>query len=148
MLPSSSSHPSGSCCAPMRPLPCEIKMICRNSAPVIGTQASAPHPLGRAREPDFPKPRLEERHAVVAPEGLALEEEERHAENPIGARLLLGALVGGTPFAREISEIVALGEAELGDHSGDRRGLIDLELAQKEALVDDAAVIEEPAVRL
>src|SRR5262245_21152533 len=73
------------------------------------------------------EPRLEEVDAVVAPELLAAEEEDRDAEHVVGVRLLLRALVVAHAFGGEVPTILGGGEAELGDECRHGVRLVGLE---------------------
>src|ERR1035437_5495896 len=89
---------------------------------------------------------LENRDAVVTPERFAVEEEQRYAEDVVGGGFLLGALIGGGAFTRQIFAIVVGGHAQACDYARARVALIGLELAAKEHLENSTAVIEQAAV--
>src|SRR5208283_2873961 len=91
---------------------------------------------------------LENRDAVVAPERFAVEEEYRHAEDVVGGGLVLSALIGGGAFTRKKFAIVGGGHAETCDYVRDRAGLVGLEFAAKEHLVNSAAVVEQASLLL
>jgi hypothetical protein len=50
---------------------------------------------------------FEHRDSVVAPERLAVENEQRHAEDVVGCGFVLGTLIGEGAFTRQIFAIVA-----------------------------------------
>src|SRR5260370_15089410 len=58
-------------------------------------------------------------YPVMAPERLTFEDEERHAEDVIGLRLLPRATVGEGALALEIFAILFAGETQAPDQHGD-----------------------------
>src|SRR5712692_6471358 len=94
-------------------------------------------------QPGFREALLQQRNAVVAPEGLVAEDKERHAEYVIGGCLLLAALVGFAPLAGQVLEIFLLGEADAAHQSRNRLGLIGLEFPQEKLLERGTSVIEQ-----
>src|SRR3984893_17124257 len=102
----------------------------------------------RQSKPGFREPMLQRRAAVVAPERLAAEDEEWHAEDVIGGCLLLAAFVGEAAFARQIVEIFLAGKIQTVQQPGYRVGLIGLEFAQEELFEREPPVIEQSAMLL
>src|SRR5216684_3787952 len=102
--------------------------------------------LGLDREAGLAEALFEDGYPVMAPEGLAFEDEERYAEDVIGFRLLLRATVGEGALALEIFAILFGRETEIRDQQGDGIRLVGFELAAKKKFVRLAAVIEQPAV--
>src|SRR5712692_10644509 len=101
---------------------------------------------GLDREAGLAEALFEDGYPVMAPEGLAFEDEERYAEDVIGFRLLLRATVGEGALALEIFAILFGRETQIRDQHGDRIRLVGFELAAEEKFVRLAAVIEQPAV--
>src|SRR5207244_12748914 len=63
------------------------------------------------------EPLFEQRKPVVAPERLAREQEERHAEHVIRGGLRLAAVVSLAAFPGQIFEIVPVGQANIHNQS-------------------------------
>jgi hypothetical protein len=89
---------------------------------------------------------LERRHAVVAPERLAFEHEERHAEDMILGGFLLAALVGLPSVASGIVEVLLGGETEAADQLRHGLRLVGLEFTKKEPLERLATIVEKATV--
>src|SRR5262245_55329988 len=100
------------------------------------------------RQPGFGEPPFEQPDAVMAPERLALENEDRHAENLVRRRLLVRPLVLGHALAREVVAIRRLRQAEAGDNAGDGVRLVHLQLATEELVKYQAAVLQEAPLPL
>src|SRR6186713_2312633 len=79
------------------------------------------------------QPLLEERDAIVAPELLAAEDEQRHAEDVVARRLLLARLERRGALAAEVGEERGRRAPDLLDHAGHRVRLVDLERPLEEA---------------
>ena len=94
------------------------------------------------------EPLLEQRHPVVAPELLAVQDEQRHAEHVVGVRLFDARLellraVSGQELAIGVGVV-----AELADQRRHLRGLVDLEPVLEEAREHLEAVALEEALAL
>src|SRR5262249_11419134 len=84
----------------------------------------------------------------MAPERLASEDEERHAEDVVGLGLGLRLLIAARALRGDVAPIVGGGKAEAGDHAGDRVDMVDLQLTPEEGRVDLPAVVQDSALRL
>ena len=104
--------------------------------------------LARERQPRLGKAVLEQADAVVAPERLALEDEDGHAEDLVGRGFFLRRLVVAHAVAGEIVAIGLLGQPHRRDHAGHGVRLVHLQLAAEELVEHDAAVLDEPPVLL
>src|SRR5262245_35877181 len=100
------------------------------------------------RQSGFGEPPFEQPDAVMAPERLALEDEDRHAEDLVRRRLLVRALVLGHALAPEVGAIRRLRQAEAGDDAGNGVRLVHLQLAAEELVEHQAAVLQEAPLPL
>src|SRR5450631_3265618 len=87
------------------------------------------------REPGLLEATLEHRDAVIAPELLAAENADRHAEDLIGCGLLLRSLIVALSLAVEIGAVIFAGQTELIHEFGHGLDLIDRELTLEEQLI-------------
>src|ERR1700681_2860510 len=98
------------------------------------------------REPGLLEPPLEHRNSVIAPELLATENADWHAEDLVGRSFLLGLLIVALTIAVEISPIIFAGESELIHEFRHGFDFVDGQFAPEEQFVDAAAVIDDLTV--
>src|SRR5579885_1507191 len=73
----------------------------------------------------FGEPLFEDGNSIVAPERLALEEEQRHTEHVVLFRLPLRLFIVARAVSRKIASVVGGGEPDTFEHAGDSIGMID-----------------------
>src|ERR1700730_4743892 len=95
------------------------------------------------RQAGLLQPPLQHRNAVIAPELLAEENADRHAEDLVDRGLLLRILVVALTIAVEIRPIVRAGETELIDEFCHGLDLVDRQLALEKQFEDAAAVFDD-----
>src|SRR5215470_19298158 len=93
-----------------------IPKICRDARSRV-SRSSAPHSVS---QPGISKPLFQQRHAVVAPEGLATEYEDRYAEDTIALGFCQTIGERTRPFAAPIVQVLLPRAAELVDDTRHR----------------------------
>src|SRR5579885_3516229 len=119
----------------------------RKTRRYAGNRASRPEGSGCNGEPGLDQPLLEERDAVVAPERLTFENEQRHAEHMVGRGFVLRRRVGASALAFQVIAVLVGRKAQARDERGDRRRIVGFELAPKEQFVGPATVLEQQSLR-